>query len=234
MPQAADSITELEQITARLRDLEQRVTALEGYSQNSVADQSQQAEALSTPLQRPRPPATWRGFPPVEMPSGAVPVLGKAVLGIAGAYLLRAIAEASPIPQLPVLLVAIAYAAVWMIWAVKTHDANRFASASYGVTSVLILAPLLWESTVRFQVISPVFTAVVLVAFIVLVLTLSWTRQLELIPWIATLAVVITALALIITTRDLVPLTATILAVAATIEIAVASNTASACAPYQP
>lgn len=220
MPQAADSINELEQVTARLRDLERRVAALEGHSPNSVTDQSLRAESLSTALQRPRPPATWRGFPPVEMPSGAVPVLGKAVLGIAGAYLLRAIAEAGPIPQLPILLVAIAYAAVWMVWAVRTHDANRFASATYGVTSVLILAPLLWESTMRFQVISPVFTAAVLIAFIVLVLTLSWRRQLELIPWIATLAVVITALALIIATRDLVPLTATMLAVAAITEIA--------------
>ena len=220
MPQAVDTTTELEQVIARLRDLEGRVAALEGQSPNSVTDRSRQTESLSAGSQRPRPPATWRGFPPVEMLSGVGPVLGKAVLGIAGAYLLRAMAEAGPIPQLPVLLVAIAYAAVWMVWAVRTHDANRFASATYGVTSVLILAPLLWEATVRFQVISPVFTAVVLVAFVVLVLTLSWRRQLELIPWIVTLAVVITALALIIATRDLVPLTATMLAVAAITEIA--------------
>ena len=59
-----------------------------------------------------------------------------------------------------------------------------------------------------------------LVAFIVLGLTLAWRRELELIPWIATLAVVITALALIIATRELVPLTATMLAVAAITEIA--------------
>ncbi len=220
MPQAVDSITGLEQITARLRDLERRVAALEAPSANSAADSSRPTESLSTALQRPKPPATWRGFPPIETPSGAVPVLGKAVLGIAGAYLLRALAEMGTIPQLPVLLVAIAYATGWMVWAARIHDADRFASTSYGVTSVLVLAPLLWESTVRFQAISPAFAAVVLVAFIVLVLALSWKRQLELIPWIATLAVVITALALIIATRDLVPLTAALLAVAGTTEIA--------------
>jgi hypothetical protein len=221
MPQAVDNnAVELEQITARLRDLERRVTALEGNPESSVSAPSQQADSFSTALQRPKPPATWRGFPPVEMPTGAVPVLGKAVLGIAGAYLLRAIAEAGPIPKVPVLIAAIVYAALWMVWAVRTHDTNRFASAAYSITSVLILAPLLWESTVRFQVISPVFTAVVLVAFIVLALTLSWRRQLQVIPWVATLAVVITALALIIATHDLVPLTATMLAVAAITEIA--------------
>ena len=221
MPQAVDNnATEFEQITARLRDLERRVAALEVRPLTSGSSQSQEAEPFSTALQRPEPPATWRGFPPVEMPSGAVPVLGKAVLGIAGAYLLRAIAEWGAIPKLPVLISAIVYAAVWMAWAIRTHDRARFASATYGVTSALILAPLLWESTVRFQVIPPIFTAVVLVVFTLLSLTLSWRRQLQLIPWVAIVAVVITALALIIAAHDLVPLTATLLAVAAITEIA--------------
>ena len=149
-----------------------------------------------------------------------MPVLGKAVMGIAGAYLLRAIAESGTIPKLPILIVAIIYAALWMVWAVRTHAANRFASITYGVTSALILSPLLWESTVRFQVLSPAFTAFVLVAFVVLALALSWKRNLQVIPWIATLAAVTTALALIIATRELVPLTAALLAVALVTEVA--------------
>ena len=221
MPQAVDSNTgEFEQISARLVDLEQRVAALEGQPQNSVPGQPQPRESFSRSVQKPDPSDTWQGFLPLEMPSRAVPVLGKAVLGIAGAYLLRAIAEAGPIPKLPVLLAAIVYAALWMVWAVKTHDTSQFASATYGTTSVLILAPLLWESTVRFEVISPIFSAIVLVVFIVLVLAFSWRRQLEVIPCIATLAVVITAMALIIATHDLVPLTTAILALAAIIETA--------------
>jgi hypothetical protein len=152
-------------------------------------------EALSseTLLQRPRPPATWRGFPPLETPSGVVPILGKAVLGIAGAYLLRAIAESSSVPKLPVLFLAIAYACFWMVWAVRVNAASRFASITYGITSALILSPLLWESTVRFQVLSPALAAAVTVAFVVLTIALAWRRDLQLIPWIATLASVITA-----------------------------------------
>ena len=170
--------------------------------------------------ERPRPPATWFGFPSAEIPGGAVPVLGKAVLGIAGAYLLRAIAESGTIPRLPILIVAIVYAGWWMVWAVRIHAANRFASVTFGITSALILSPLLWESTVRFQVLAPAFAAVVLVAFVVLAFALSWRRNLQLIPWVATLAAVITALALIIATRELVPLTAALLAVALATEIA--------------
>jgi len=218
MPQPVVSITPtVEQLSERILDLERRVAALEGQPEKPAAPEMQLADI---PLQRPRPPATWRGFPPAEVPGGTVPVLGKAVLGIAGAYLLRAIAESGSIPKLPVLLVAIVYAALWMVWAVRTHDTSRFASVTYGITSALILSPLLWESTVRFQVLSPTFTAVVLVAFVVLAMALAWKHDLQAIPWVATLAAVITAWALIIATHELVPLVVALLAVALATEVA--------------
>jgi hypothetical protein len=146
--------------------------------------------------------------------------VGKAVLGIAGAYLLRALAESPNVPKLPVLLVAILYACFWMVWAVRTAAASRFAGVTYAITSALILSPMLWESTVRFHVLKPAFASIVLVAFIVLAVILAWQRDLQLIPWVATLATVITAVALIIESRELVPLTAALLAVALTTEIA--------------
>lgn len=221
MPQAVDSHTsEFEQIAVRLHDLEERVAALEGQPHPSGQDPLQTADALSGSVQEPKPSDTWRGFPAIRTANGAVSILGKAVLGIAGAYLLRAIAEAGPIPQFPVLLAAIVYAALWMVWAVRGHDTNRFASAAYGMTSVLILAPLLWECTVRFRVISAGFAALVLVGYVAFALTLSWRRQLQLIPWITTVAMVITALALIVATHRLVPLAASLLVVAAITEIA--------------
>ena len=241
MPQAVDNIAlALEQLSAQLRSIEHRVAALETQSVILSGASASRSEALAeskdpcpvgnspalealsseTRLQRPRPPATWRGFPPLETPSGAVPILGKAVLGIAGAYLLRAIAESNSAPKLPVLFVAILYASFWMVWAVRIHAASRFASITYGITSTLILSPLLWESTVRFQVLSPAVAAAVTVAFVVLTIALAWRSDLQLIPWIATLSSVITALALIIETHELVPLTAALLAVALVTEAA--------------
>jgi len=218
MPQAVDSSArELEQIAARLRALERRVATLEEQSKTVSPASSQEALSLSAASQTTKPTET--APPIIEIPTGAVQVLGKAVLGIAGAYLLRAIAEAGPIPELAVLLVAIVYAASWMVAAVRVHQKHGFASATYCVTSVLILAPLLWESTVRFRVISPLFTAIVLVAFVVLESTISWQRRLLVIPWLVTLAVVITVFGLIIATHDLAPLAATVLAVAGITEI---------------
>ncbi len=218
MPQAVDSIaSNLEQLSERFRELERRVAALEHAPEKTTQPRSEVAAVAAL---TPRPDSSGRVFPLLEMPSGAVPILGKAVLGIAGAYLLRAMAESGTVPKFPVLIVAIVYAALWMVWAVRTHDTNRFASITYSVTSALILSPLLWESTVRFQVLSPAFSSGVLSVFFVLTLALTWQRNLQVIPWVATLAAVITALALIIATHELVPLTTALLTVALATEAA--------------
>ncbi|MGO9086354.1 MAG: hypothetical protein ACLQBK_14095 [Candidatus Sulfotelmatobacter sp.] len=216
MAQAVDGIAStLEQLCERIQELERRVSTLEDPTAGSGFPR-----LTGTEIQEPRVRAPRRALSLVDASGGAVPILGKAVLGIAGAYLLRAIAETGSIPKLPVLLVAIVYAALWMVWAARMHATSRFASVTYGITSALILSPLLWESTVRFQVLSPAFAAVVLAAFLVLSFALAWRHNLQGIPWIAMLASVGTALALIIGTRELVPLTAALLAVALTAEVA--------------
>jgi len=217
MAQAVDGIASgLEQLHERVRELERRVALLEHQPETPAFTQPQ-SPAL-TPEQ---PAASWRGFPSALVPDGAVPVVGRAVLGIAGAYLLRAIAESGIVPQLPVLSVAIVYAAMWMVWAAKTRSTSRSASVTYAITSALILSPLLWESTVRFRVMSPALAAVVLVTFVMLALALAWRRNLQMIPWVATLATVSTCLALIIGTRELVPLTAALLVTALAAEVVV-------------
>lgn len=208
--------SDVEQLSERVRELERRVSALEGSAEKSIPTHS---ELASIPLQRPRTPVTWRAFPPAEMPGGAVAVIGKAVLGIAGAYLLRAIAESGPILRLTMLVVAIVYAGMWLVWAARAHAASRFASFSYAITSALILSPLLWESSVRFQVLPVVLAAAVLIGFVVLALATGWKQKLQAIPWIATLAAVGTAMALIIATRELVPLTIALLVVALAAEV---------------
>jgi len=218
MAQALEGIaSDRDQLSERVRELERRVSALEGHPEIETPPLSASVSAVRP---RSRSPETWRGFPAPNVPTG-VAVFGKAVLGIAGAYLLRAIAESGSIPKLPVLMLAILYASMWLIWAVKTHAANHFASFTYAITAALILSPLLWESTVRFQVLSPAFTAAVLVAFVVLAFALSWRQDLQAIPWAAALAAAATALALIIATRDLVPFTAALLAIALASEMVV-------------
>ncbi|MFI5102764.1 MAG: hypothetical protein ACHP9V_05260 [Terriglobales bacterium] len=219
MAQAFDGIaSDVEQLSERLRELERRVSALEGPSKIEAPAPPASASGARA---KSRLSETRRSFPASNAPAGVVSVFGKAVLAIAGAYLLRAVAESGIVPQWPVLVVAIVYAGMWLVWAARTHATNDFASVTYAITAALILSPLLWESTVRFQVLWPAFTAAVLVAFVVLALALAWRRNLQAIPWVATVAAVATALALIVATRDLVPFTAALLAVALAAEVVV-------------
>ncbi len=223
MAQAFDGIApDVEQLSERVRDLERRVSALEGQPENA-----RQATATPAPTAggvgrtESWPQELAYGLPASNLSAGVLPVFGKAVLGIAGAYLLRAVAESGTLPKLALLVVAIVYAGMWLVWAVSTHATNHFASVTYAITAALILSPMLWESTVSFQVLSPVLTAAVLVAFAVLALALAWRQGLQVIPWVATLAAVATALTLIIATRDLVPFTLGLLAIALATEVTV-------------
>ena len=215
MPQAVDSLTSVvEQLGDRLRDLESRIASLESFV---IAERLPQPEARPTPTplvaRRASPP---RALPELESSARAFPTVGKAVLGFAGAFLLRALAESGSVPKLPVLIIAILYACFWMIWSARTKD--RFASVTYAVTSTLILSPMLWEATVRFQSMPATASASILVAFIVLTLVLASRHDLQVIPWIATLASGSTAVALIVGTRELIPLTLALLAIAAAVE----------------
>jgi hypothetical protein len=217
MAQAFDGIaSDVEQLSERVRELEQRVSALESPPAKATT-----APPASGSIARPesRTAVPGRDSAAPNAAAGVLPVFGKAVLAIAGAYLLRAVAESGTIPQLPVLMIAIVYAGMWLVWAVRTHATNSFASVTYAITSALILSPLLWESTVRFQVLWPAFTATVLVAFVVLALALAWRQDLQAILWIAILAAVATTLALLMATRELVPFTAALLAVALAAEV---------------
>src|SRR5215471_8722876 len=192
MAKAFDGVaSEIEQLSQRVEELERRVSTLENHPQDHPAPTiSSESDAQSA--------GTWQDFSKHNAPAGALPVVGKAVLGIAGAYLLRALAESGTLPKLPLLIVAIVYACLWLVGALRTHKADHFASATYSITATLILAPLLWESTVRFQILSTVFTASVLAAFAMLGLALAWRQNLQVIPWVALVAVTASAVALMI------------------------------------
>ena len=99
------------------------------------------------------------------------------MLGMAGAYLLRAVAEASLLPRPAVAALAIAYAILWLVWATRVPAGAWFASITYACTSALILAPMLWELTLRFKVLPVAMTAGVLGVFVIAATALGVEAQ---------------------------------------------------------
>jgi hypothetical protein len=208
-----DVSTLLEQVSAQVQELERRVSALEHPSQV----QPPHAEPLAFPAVA---NLGSTQLPFVQAPTGLFSIFGRAVLGIAGAYVLRALAEAGALPPWIVVAFAAAYAASWLVWAAWPRDQTQLARYSYAITSALILSPMLWESTVRFRILAPPVAAVVLVAFALLAIALAWYRNLSCIIWVGMLAAVITALVLMTATRALVPFTLALVVMAVSSELA--------------
>jgi uncharacterized membrane protein YuzA (DUF378 family) len=201
----------LEELTARLQSLERRVAVL---------------EHPTAPLSAPEPaasPAAVAGEGLSLAQSGSVlSVLAYALLGIAGAYVLRYIAESSSLPRLAIAAVAIVYALLWLVGAARTPA--WFSSAVYAGTSTLILAPMLWELTLSFKVLPAQATAAILCAFVFAATALAWKRNRAPVYWMANATAAAAALALSIATHQFLPFLATLLLMALTCEYAAARN----------
>lgn len=196
---------ELEHLRDEIHQLERRVEALE----HSGAVHTEPITLVAA--------GAMAGGPELGLPN-AVPIAGKAVLGLAGAYLLRALAESGFVPALLVVAAAILYAATWLFFSAKTHENDAIAGSTYGITAALILAPLLWEATVRFNVLPPPATAGILIAFMMLVSALSWSGNPGVVTSVTTLSTVVLAVALMLRTGDLVSFIAALLVIAAIVE----------------
>ena len=208
---------EIEQLNERLQELERRVVALES---RGVMPASAPPETLKAAIPQEDSGVLLKEKEKRLGSTSVVPVLGKAVLAIAGAYLLRAVAESGAAPRWIMLMAGIVYAGFWLVWAERSHRSSHFASVIFGLTAATILSPLLWEGTVRYQALTAGFTAAVLVGMVVLSLGLAWKERLEAIPWIATVAAVGTSMALMVATHELRALTVALLAMALAMEVA--------------
>ncbi|HYU47946.1 MAG TPA: hypothetical protein VEK84_17420, partial [Terriglobales bacterium] len=211
-----DPFGALARLTDRLEMLERRVAALERPSETE--------NPFPVAAAQPAAAATLAETGHLPEAGGVFPVVGKAMLGIAGAYLLRAVAESGSFPKLAVVALALAYASMWLVWASRVPVEGRFASIAYAATSALILAPMLWELTLVFKVLSAFASAGILVGFVVTASALAWTRSLVSIVWVANGTAVLTALALLIATHDPVPFLCALLLMALLSEVAAAGG----------
>ena len=104
---------DMEALERDLRDLAQRVSQIE---RQLGADAPAPAAAVATD----QPAAA-------ALPETAalLPALGRALLGLAGAYLLRAFTESSVLPAAAGVTLGIVYALAWLVWAARTPAERR-------------------------------------------------------------------------------------------------------------
>ncbi len=214
MNDLADAV---EHLTQRIEALERRISALEQPSRP-----------------QPLPPALTATLPSRTIPraalspgGGVLSILGKAMLCIAGAYVLRALAESSAIPHTPVIVVAIAYAFVWLLPATRSRSESWFVSFAWAATSAVILVPMLWELTLRFGLLPDLLTAGILALFVVAASVLAWKHNFQAVSWIADTAASLAALVLAIATHNPAPFIGALLIMLIAGEIAAACGRAA-------
>lgn len=191
--------TLLDGLSTRLKELEQRVAVLEREQSAQEPEPAAGRTFTSTQL----------SAAPMPQGSGFFSVMGKAMLGIAGAYLLRAFAESHWISEAVLAPFAIVYALAWLVAA--TRVSRSLARSTYACTSVLILVPMLWELTMRFKVLPPWADALALAAMAGVAFALARTAESAAVLRIANLAVAALSLALAIATHDNLPFLAVLL-----------------------
>jgi hypothetical protein len=152
-------------------------------------------------------------------PARSIALIGRTLVVLAGAYLLRAISETEVIPALVGALAGLAYAAWWLVQADRTAGkGERLSALFHGFASVMIAYPLIWETTARFELLDASAASAALVLLPALGLTVAVRRDLQEIAWIVTLAALATTIGLIVGTHHYLPYTLTLLLIAALVE----------------
>lgn len=208
----------LDSAERRLLVLEQRIALLERAEKAAEAQSSASPAAASAAAESPLLPEV-----PQWQAGGIFPVLGRAMLGIAGAYLLRALAQAHVLPPVVLQFSAIIYALLWLAAGARARAA--FAATVYACTSVLILAPMLWELTLLFKAMPAVADAFTLAVFVVMAFAMSRGPERAPVLRVANVSAAALCLALAVATHLNLPFLAALLLTAAICEFAAAQET---------
>ena len=192
------------ELAARLGRLEARVAELEG---RPAAAGKEVAEAFESTIAAP-------GVPP-----GTLALVGRTLLVLAGAYLVRALTDGQVLPAAAGVVLGLTYAVAFQLLADREALAGRHASAVFhDVASSAIAFPLIWEATTRLALIPPRAGYTALVAFFALGIGVAWHRRLRANAVVTTLLAVVTAVALLVSTHDLIAAIAALVAIAAGVE----------------
>lgn len=203
---------DLRALSLEVHELERRVSALEHGSTR--------AEAPSPPPQLP--------VTPLKLDSDALRMAGFALLGIGGAYLLRALSELGSVPRGIGVSASLAYSAAWLWLAARTPKRRKLAVGARISTAVVIFAPLVWESVMRFHTLPAWLAATLLSAFCIAAESVSWHKDLRAIAAITPMACAALAIALLIRTHESAPFTLSLVSIAAMMEFAAIEERANA------
>jgi hypothetical protein len=208
---------QIDQLSREVGELRSRLDRLEG-GEGAAADAPGAAEPLAELAAAMR--GATREAEIGKLSTGTITLVGRTLIVLGGAYLFRAISDTGVVPAQLGAIVALLYAAWWLVQADRSASAGKPLSATFhGAAGALIAYPLIWETTIRFQLFSSTAAAAALVAFVALGLMVAWRRELRGLAWIIVLFDLAAAVALMVGTLDFLSFTVALLLAAAAVEI---------------
>lgn len=178
----------------RLADLERAVRALE--IRLAVTGRSEPAVRGSALIEAPA------AFDVV----GVLTLIGRTLVLIGGAYLLRALTESGVLPLRAGVALAFAYAAAWLAAALRAAAGGQaWSGVAYGLTTSIVALPLLIEAAIRFSILGDVAAAFILVVIVLAVLAVAVRARLLPLAWVIVCGAAVTSVALAATSRSVLP-----------------------------
>jgi hypothetical protein len=209
----ADLEARLEGVARELGDIRDRLDRLESRAPGPDPDAVHRIAVAAEVSGEPAAPRT-------ALLAGAVGLVGRTLMALGGAYLLRAVTETGALPPLAGIVAGLAYSGLWLLLADRAAAQGKLLSAVFhGVATAMIAYPLIWETTTRFGLLSHAAAAALVPSLVALGLGLAWRHRLSGIAWIHGLVGLATAFGLLQVTHDLVPFTVALLLIALLVEL---------------
>jgi hypothetical protein len=173
---------------------ERRITAIEGgdaqawEAADSATESIEAAESAPEPLSDQWPMSAIKGTPAL---------VGRSLLILAGAFLLRAFTEAGTLATGTGVVLGLAYAASWIVAAALAARKGARASAGFfGVCAAVIAGPLIFEAATEFGVLSPTGSAITLAIMTAAGLVVASRWRLPESAWVFVIGAMVTGAAL--------------------------------------
>lgn len=177
----------LSMLERALADVDLRLRALES------------GQAASAPAALPPGDVGVLPVPRIDI-AGTSALTGRAFVLLAGAYLLRALTESGVLDRVTGAALGLVYALALAVLADRVATRQRASASFLGGCAVLISLPLIWEITVRFELVSPVMSAPMIACAVAIILAVAWRRDLHALAWVATAGACVLAGALLTVT----------------------------------
>jgi len=187
----------IQELTERLRRVEDRVFsgADELPAPPEAPRQAEERDPVAPSSPGERVPAT-----------AVISFIGRSLMVLGGAFLLRWLTQSGILPQSVGSVIGMIYALLWIAMAdIKAGRGQRYSAVFHGVTSVCIAYPLLVEATTKFHYLTPLLSAILLPALIILGLVVAGRRNLRILAWLVTLPAAPLAFLLAVQTDTMPP-----------------------------